>query len=855
MPYNGFVTTATSAPDTEKGMPVVPPQAIVRMTVLYHVASLDMYMLIPSEGPELTSDGFILGSWNRLMSPYGLGTHGGSTLVPGTRVLVLSDVTLGYADIGSRCIVKPIVSVDNEMPASDTYWYPPWTMNGSRPIDTVGADTQILQCQEVDKTDRLRGAPMDLAPGDWEIGNPLKGHLFVGGIRVGMEASPVAGIHMYGDDSTIVFNKGLRYIEDTPWGRYAETTDKFGSFSMAHRADSFAEAMGGDTATEVVTNGQNPQTLQKGVAMTISPKPPKWSGMSYDGKSVGGSVNERMQPGKNSPRRQASFGFDGVDGTVMKGAARSLTLTRTPGLPYLEMTREFEDEDTTEATDASPLPEYPDDYATQYADLMYELMKRRFVERYWARQKNDKGWTALSMSEMAEQISRYTPVLRPLDGDAPAYKDDLLNGTDPLTGLADVVSKLESYIHLSDTGALVISDGVGSEIRMEGGHIVLSPAADLRLQPGRDMTATVPRTFSVFGRDRVELTSDRGEVDIHAAGNAVLSAEGVATVESRGTRQSSSSAYDQRGAGGGVVIRSATGTHVVGESIRLAVQASDDRSRDGVKGKRDGMIVIEGGNAPVAVNGSSVAIHGLSSTSLSAGEAGCGVVVGDSAIGLLSTDLTISAKNTLFGGSGVMEWIDSVNMTTTSVRVPSPDSLTVTVKGNLRSTSHVTADSVSGKKGFFQHLKSLNAKKKESLFIQPSARPSYLRRLEPVSEAAAYFMSLSSMLDTTATEAWFRRNRANPLMTADGVVRAGIYYPKASGYHQSNGFWTPSRWQRMMEGAPTWTPTPVKDADDKDMLPFPGMDGWNEGGFLKTLSEDGTVTAEPLSGNWTINSK
>lgn len=857
---NPYVNTAVGAPDTTKGAPTVPPQWIRRMRVLYYDSSINLYVLSPEDGPD-AGKGSCLGAWGNVMSPFGMGAQGGGTLLPGTRVFALAANDTGYVNTaGGSYSVLQILSVNNEMPASDTWFYNPWKLNpADDDKETRRTNEQVRSCQEIDPTDRLRGAPRDMAPGDWVMGNPLKSHFFVGGVRIGMEASPVASLHMYGDDSTVVFNKGLQYIEDNPWCRKASQMDKEGaSFEMGHAADTLAHAMGSeDGDSSFITPTGDVQTVPKGTKVELEEKAPLWDELFYKGRSTSGKVDQRVLFNKGGAVQPGVFSFEGIDGTVLKGSANSLTLTRTPDLPYLELMKEIQ----AYGGDAKATPEElarPQTvYASQYADLMYELMKQKFVEKYWSLQKNSEGdWKALSMSEVADQMNRAAGLgeLYPLNDDDPAYKDSNFVIDNPVTKKQEALSRLESYIHFSKTGALVITDGTGSEVRLEGGHIILSPAADIRIQPGRDMVATVPRFLSMFSRERAEITSDKGEIDIHSAGNAVLSAEGVVTVESRGAARTKSAAYDQRGLGGGVVIRSATDMNVIGGNIRLALQAQDDNDRSGVKEVGDGMIIIDAGASPVSVTGRVATIHAKDAASLSAGNIGTGVLMDGVSVAILGNSLTLPIGKTVFGGSGVMKWIDPNSKQMTALGVSQPDNANVVIQGSSFVRDVSATNRMLANRGVVRRLKSLNGKKKESLYINPETRQTYIDQLEAIDQASVQFPMYTTDFADSNVESWFKRNGSSPFMTADGVRRLGIYYPKASGYHQSNGFWTASRWQRMMKNGRTWSPVPVKDADDNDMLPFPGIDGWN-GEFLSTLKDDGTVESSKLSGNWTVNGK
>ena len=762
------------------------------MTVLYHLTLLDLYLLSPTDGADVHT-GFVLGSMNGVSSPFGQGVHGGPYLAPGTHVLVLAATATGYADIGGKqTAIYPILSVDNEIPASDTWFWPVWKMTPDQwKLDTAGVEKAIEAYHDIPETDRLRGKPDDRLPGDWEVGTPLKGHLYAGGSRVGIEASPVASLHMYSDDSTVVFNKGLNYVEDLPWGRSGDSLAGDGSSLEAdHKADTVPGAFGQKSAGKLFSPAQDIKSVAENVKMTVNESAPRWDWLDYRGRSVGGAVSQRVLGRRDDGSPQPGlFGFDGLDGTSVKGAASSLTLTRTPDLPYLEMLREIglpdnpaEDAGKTVSKD---FPEELADYASQYADLMYELMKRRFIERYWKSRKADKeNWKALSGKEVAEQLGRSVEeaVIRPLGDDAPAYKSQDIHVDDPLTGTRKSLSRLESYIHLSPTGAVVISDGTGSEIRMEGGHIILSPAADIRVQPGRDAVFTIPRFLSMFSRDRLEITSDRGEMDIHAGKGLVLSAEGMAVLESRGTRRVTDASYDKRGNGGGVVIRSGTDTHILGGNIRLALQKGTDNSSDGVASVDDGMLAIDAGGSPVAVVGGNISIHSEGSVSVSSGS-GEGLLADGGTLYLFSKKLVLPINQSIFGGSGTMKWIDLKESGMKSVYFPQPDSADVAVQGELDVTKTVSAQTVAADKGRFKELKSFAATKKEkSLRVSPINKPRYRKQIDSRKQWEEKMEDPVVDLGDSGVSGWFAGNGNNPLLTADGVRRLGIYYPMASGY-------------------------------------------------------------------------
>ena len=241
-----------------------------------------------------------------------------------------------------------------------------------------------------------------------------------------------------------------------------------------------------------------------GNKIEVNPRAPQWTDLNYKGLTNGGKILQRVVERKRDGTPQPGhMSFDGADGRIDRSAAHSLTFRRSPNMPYLELLRELDSEDKPDDTefesmeDVTNLEQLSDikEYASQYADLMYMLMQKKFVERYWAAQKaRSKDWKALSTEDLAASLGRaIDETLQPLGEDEPCYPSKTIDVADPIVREGKLtLSQLESYLHLSPTGALIISDGTGSEIRLEGGNIILSPAADLRIQPGRDLSITVP---------------------------------------------------------------------------------------------------------------------------------------------------------------------------------------------------------------------------------------------------------------------------------------------------------------------------------------------------------------------------
>ena len=80
----------------------------------------------------------------------------------------------------------------------------------------------------------------------------------------------------------------------------------------------------------------------------------------------------------------------------------------------------------------------------------------------------------------------------PVDGEAypPPESVEL---TDRVTGKVTRYYATSSFITQEPDGSICLCDGYGSEIRMSRGAIHISPALDLHLRPGRDLSAMAGR--------------------------------------------------------------------------------------------------------------------------------------------------------------------------------------------------------------------------------------------------------------------------------------------------------------------------------------------------------------------------
>lgn len=79
--------------------------------------------------------------------------------------------------------------------------------------------------------------------------------------------------------------------------------------------------------------------------------------------------------------------------------------------------------------------------------------------------------------------------------------------TDPITNKKRVYYDSTSFISQEADGSICICDGYGSEIRMSRGNIYISPALDLFMRPGRDLSVMAGRHQSYDSQDTCTINS------------------------------------------------------------------------------------------------------------------------------------------------------------------------------------------------------------------------------------------------------------------------------------------------------------------------------------------------------------
>ena len=164
-----------------------------------------------------------------------------------------------------------------------------------------------------------------------------------------------------------------------------------------------------------------------------------------------------------------------------------------------------------------------------------------------------------------------------------------LNVTDPVTGRTVLYFKSTSFISQEPDGSILLADGYGSEIRMSRGNIYISPALDLFMRPGRDMSGMIPRHLSLNAQRYITINSSKS-VYIKAEGDLKMlggnGGEGMVTLENRATTPNSTA--------NGLLLKSRSNTVMVGANLYIGRNKGNGKNKNRVDEPSDnGMIIID----------------------------------------------------------------------------------------------------------------------------------------------------------------------------------------------------------------------------------------------------------------------
>lgn len=863
------------------GVERVSTGTMCRGVVLAHVRALNFYLIIPSEG--VYGLAAPLRAFDMSAQP---GSPAASVvdrdpITVGTPVWYMDQPMLARGEFSRPVPLFPIIGVDNTVPAPSAAIFPPWTTIPSPDRDfpffthdndpVIGGLTGSLGISR--PGDRGFGRPVDSCETDWVAVNPFKGYLKLGMDHVGMAAGPSAGIHFFTLSDTGVLNTGSTFVQDSPWGRTAGYPDGGGGFTLFSGFSSRAAgALGshGETAEALRQGGQSFTTASEDLV-------PAWDKIHIEGSLVQGEMTTLSSRRKTNGvhigdpedrQNPATISHHGYDGTVRLGARHGLLLARDIGIDSLRQRRDEPgtipqpDEDEPLADPITEMGGDVERYASQYAGLMYELMKRRFAERYLRRVDRD-NWNVDAAQDICDKVfgvSEERP-LSQLGEEDPCYefKDDQIEVDDPVReGDKLKAASRGSYIYQSPTGAIVISDGHGAEIRMEGGNLTITAPGDIKILPGRDMAALVPRNAAIVSQGRMDLASDKGDVVVKAEKCAsVTSVRGMATLESLASSPSTMTSVDDRkdGEGGGVVVRSKTTAAVLGGDVRIGVQSPDDTSDSG-RGDHSGNIVIDANKGLALLYGEHAHVTGKTTASL-VNSQGSGISATGEAASVFGSSINNVCRQMAMGGSGasgmkvVYPDFSPSGIKASDGRTVGDSSAVINIQGSVVASQSVAASQIVGGTVAGNTMGCMNASALSGIKMKSSVRPTWNQAKGITGSSSSD--SIKQLFNSASS-----RMSADKLFSAMGSKAGGVYYPTSEEYKTSRHFWVLARWQRLLrQGGQKWKPNYVKDPTGKtEECFYPGREAWeSRGDFMRSMSQDSpTDTSEgSISDAYVVN--
>lgn len=345
---------------------------------------------------------------------------------------------------------------------------------------------------------RAHRADVDELPGDVNIGHGSTGIRVSEDITV-VSGSPMAQIALSADNSRVE-TVGAELISDTPISESVHGPD----FVVENVAANKMEAMGGLTVHTVTADASG--------RMTSSPALPLFRMQRIAGGTVDGITQSVLSapptPTHTDSTQPSLLATDTMrlNGDTMKASSSSVGSFKTPFVPGVLQTiydgagktelRTGSKQHTAEDAPFVPLTEAEITDAA-LNKLLDGLLDSGYSESL-KRALYNKGFTEADSSVTVGGIGIEIPA-----GPAgEAYqKPKSTVVTDPETGKKTEYFGTSSFITQEPDGSICLCDGYGSEIRMSRGNIYISPALDLFLRPGRDISVMAGRHQAYNSQD------------------------------------------------------------------------------------------------------------------------------------------------------------------------------------------------------------------------------------------------------------------------------------------------------------------------------------------------------------------
>ena len=517
----------------------------------------------------------------------------------------------------------------------------------------------LLQGQSIDFRNFSHGADNDVLPGDTDIID-LNGNagLHIGRFLSQLRGSPAAFIDVSNITNTIrhVATKEEQHL---PLSVVLKGKELIVDDVAVTDAEAFGIAYG-DPFT--VSGNLLAYTDENAIPLY---RMQETKGAAIDGKEelvVGFPFNGNVHYATTEPPVLAKRRIS-LSGGIAEASAEAISSIKSPAIRAIhqvnydtergdhaqdDILQPYDYKITAEPATAQPTGENAAQILTSDAAIN-KLIDTLFTGDYLERLKERLAAHGLKVSTsdglLSNQISGQfiTGPTGKQEYDNPPY----IQLTDPVTGKVTTYYQSTSFITQEADGSILIADGYGSEIRMSKGNIYISPALDLFLRPGRDLSAMVPRHQSYNAQATTTINSSEA-IYIRSVGDfKMIGATG-------GTGVVSLECAAQPSVLSGLLLKSMCGTTLIGSDLYIGINTNKDVSRNRVEEPQNPGTIIIDACSRGSINMRSVEqVMDAKSiclvTTFDTGNQGSAIVIKPSDIGIYTRNVSIPASISVVG--------------------------------------------------------------------------------------------------------------------------------------------------------------------------------------------------------------
>ena len=823
-------------------------------------------------------------------------TGGGTAYLPGTRV-ILAAPERGLENSLGIVIPYTIICAIPQFPKVAETEHTPQNMSENPSDFNNNPAYDIITDADFDKTlrqDRSFNRLLDSLPGDWTKTNALGSILDVSMFLTRIGAGPDCVLTFHGIDRTSEMTAD-NFVRSSP--TYLEHIYSEGKYSLQVEqiAATPFEGLGGVDSPALTTSENEPPELvledQRSLMRQSSLKGGAVEGeLSYTQIPMGSSEAEVYAFSDNLSRAGLTRVQHRTDGIIRLEAAKEIGLYKTGSIRvpqqtadvgglYPEDVSETEDvydgqtdvEAKMEALGISTEEEY---YAVK--SLIGVDIKTFEEEKYfWRRLRQDGGiWVIPVKGENDTEVapSGDNPQLETLAVTDAEYNFDTLSSImteaiDVAPGRKVKLFKNNSMFLMSEEGNITIGDGKGAVIKFENGNLILGSAADIKIQPGRNLVSIVPGNELKKVGQSYELAVNGGSIALKAEGNLHMisgtGGQGSTLIENRAAVNNIKSTSEKQlkaGAsrGGGIFLKSASaGVNVAANAFTVAGHPSlkstsitNDKGYD--RQAAACLISLDAGRQDISMMGSTGSMLFSTAGVFADLNSATGLYVAEGATTLIANSRVSMNTPSVQIAPGKGDVVRSVLSrggvkSEKRLNVPTSDNIRVEVQGSI------------GTKGIIESQAGMQT--------QGAVVSNLGANTDPLPKTRQVKVELQAVKDNLTVRRRHEQSLDNILTS---IVEQGLASDKAHSYSAfcfpeskspvynvdpSKTYFTQLPWQRMLQDSGgTWKENSIPSAILGDSYPYPGTQAFEDSAKVYRKYIEGEISETGFEG-YVINVK